>query len=724
MNDSLHAAIAGLMKAGFPVMVLHDGIGDPVAESADDGLLDRVSVLVPPDCQAAAGEGLMQAGWSLPPEVAREQTLGGVAARHVWPLVRGRAGIKLHHFATVFNRLRKDDDRLWRYSAPGLWRGIPVRIPRREHALLLAIVEGVCGAVPHREVWLERARHVLDGPSLEWPEFLHDVRLRALEAIMHAGLARLAREMAAPVPQEALDRLEIESSPAQRAELARRLAPPVAASDDDVRQDYAIALVRYRRRHEFTDPTQAAQAPSATLSLELSPDGATAWITIPDDKVPTDWLVLRVAADLPAAAFDGRTAIWLSFPGLPVGAVPVTRPGAGPPNRFAAMLPFHQGFLAARGIDKLGLAMLRDGRPPVSSQANAEQPVSVRVDCLMAITGKDSAVGHEPARPRPAEAVAGLPVPAPPAAVHERGGPRLVLCRPRGGLNDTLNQIERCWAYAERFGRRLFVDASRSGLSGPFTEYFRLRDATANVALHPSPEDEAAFDTLPAEPAELTGRIGTYVATYGLPPLGHRADGPGRAAVRFDPDRPHAAALLVHEQGGGGTDSLAALRRLRFTDPVAEIIRSRVAPLGTGYLGVHLRHTDDRVDAEGVFASLRAMVAGRRVIVCTDDPAVIELARGILNASEVLTASTIQDANGRPQHDLRWFDAFPDPASRRRANLDALVDLVALGRADRVFVTRCYSGRHSGFGRLAQLLSEHRDVLDGLFESVESWASG
>jgi hypothetical protein len=47
---------------------------------------------------------------------------------------------------------------------------------------------------------------------------------------------------------------------------------------------------------------------------------------------------------------------------------------------------------------------------------------------------------------------------------------RWVLYRPRGGLNDMLCHVEKCWAYAEKFSRRLVVDVnSRTTFSALFT---------------------------------------------------------------------------------------------------------------------------------------------------------------------------------------------------------------------------------------------------------------
>ena len=691
-RDAARAAVADLVAAGFPVMILAEATIDASTTTPDyDGPLDYVSALVSPDCAATILELLVPAGWMLAPDAARERGLGPIAARHAWSLVRGRAVLDLHHFATALNRVRGDDDRLWTFSAPFTWRGVGVRAPRPEHALLLALVEAVCGPPPRRPAWIERACRLLDGRSLDWTELLHDIRLRSLEAIMHRGLERSVREHGAAVPWGVLQTLEVDSTDIQREEVARLGAPAAAPANPGTCPEYVLALARYRRRHEIIAPVQAATSPAATLSLELPPDGALAWVTIPCDKVSTDWLVLEVSVGLPAALSESGIALRAMLPGLPIGSIPLASASSGPHGEHRMMLPFHQGFLRARGIETLGLCLHREGRPVVCDRA-----VPVRIDCLMAATARP-ATAAPPARGRPAAAAT---------------GPRLVLCRPRGGLNDALNQIAVCWDYAERFGRRLFVDASRSGLRAPFSDYFRARDPAADVVLHPTPADEEAFERLTAWPPEVTGRIGCYVAAWDNATKCYRDDGADRAPLRFERDRQHAESLLVHEQCGGGSDSLDVLRRLRFTDPVAATVRARIAPLGDGYAGVHLRHTDDRVDAEGFLASLREPLAGRRVLVCTDDPRLLEEARRILAGSTVLAASAIMDTGGLPQHHAV---SFPDAASRRRANLDALVDLMALAHAETVLLRRGFSGRLSGFGRLAKLLSEDTDVRDGLF---------
>lgn len=52
---------------------------------------------------------------------------------------------------------------------------------------------------------------------------------------------------------------------------------------------------------------------------------------------------------------------------------------------------------------------------------------------------------------------------------------RLLLCRPLGGLNDILCQIESCCRYAERFGRTVVVETDfhcTKSFRDDFSRYF------------------------------------------------------------------------------------------------------------------------------------------------------------------------------------------------------------------------------------------------------------
>ncbi|PPC88319.1 MAG: hypothetical protein CTY31_03855 [Hyphomicrobium sp.] len=87
---------------------------------------------------------------------------------------------------------------------------------------------------------------------------------------------------------------------------------------------------------------------------------------------------------------------------------------------------------------------------------------------------------------------------------------KYVLCRPRGGLNDILCEIERCWAYSEKYNRTLVVDTTKSGFRDDLSKYFEVKDQRAPVVLSLDTDLINAFNKMTAYPPALAGQIKNY----------------------------------------------------------------------------------------------------------------------------------------------------------------------------------------------------------------------
>ena len=298
-----------------------------------------------------------------------------------------------------------------------------------------------------------------------------------------------------------------------------------------------------------------------------------------------------------------------------------------------------------------------------------------------------------------------------------------VLCRPRGGLNDTLCQIERCWLYAEDTGRTLLVDASRSSFASRISEVFQPRAGTPAVCFDPDEELLARLDTLTCHPRQLCGRLATYrpqPATAGI----WYVDAETSAPLTFDFRRGYRARVLVHENVGGGPKACHFLERVVLAPALRDLVLGRLADLlnrdpARGYLAVHVRNTDIRTDFERLFASIAPRVQGRTLLVCSDDAGVVRRAREVFTSSHVVSVGNVPDRNGAPLH---LGAAVAEEAARRAQAVEAIVDLVALGGAETVFhASDSVLGASrrrvvSGFSRLAAHLAGNKHVLDALLQ--------
>lgn len=290
---------------------------------------------------------------------------------------------------------------------------------------------------------------------------------------------------------------------------------------------------------------------------------------------------------------------------------------------------------------------------------------------------------------------------------------RALLCRPRGGLNDTLCQIERCFSYATQYGRVLIIDASRSFFHGRFSEYFRFRMPAGHVLLDLEDDVSREIDGSVCLPQQLGGRLGSYVSDW-AGSLGKFIDRQTGVPITFDFGADHAEPVLVHEQCGGGTRSFDMIQRLTLSLAMRDIVRERLAALGRDYFAVHVRNTDLKTDYSAIFADIAPELAGHPLLICSDDASVIAYGRQFFRSTPVLVASDIPDTSGRPLHE-RY--TFPEEEKRRQAVGDALVDLFALAFARRLFLSRTEENRFSGFSRLAHHLHGNREILYNLLNA-------
>jgi hypothetical protein len=280
---------------------------------------------------------------------------------------------------------------------------------------------------------------------------------------------------------------------------------------------------------------------------------------------------------------------------------------------------------------------------------------------------------------------------------------RYLLCRPRGGLNDCLRQLQKCWRYAVLHRRTLIVDTAGFAVMSPFGRYFEPRRAGASFVLTLEPELLAELETLECQVPSITGRIGSYEAVFEGKQMFEKDSG---ELLTFDFRRPHDAPLLVHHQCGGGL-GIGFLSQVRLTPDVAEVVRERLALLPPGYLGLHVRNSDVKSDYKAFFEAVRAELEGERVLVCSDDSACIDYARDFFTKSEVLAISEIPDTRGRRLWDFTGQDDW-------KSNVDSLVDVLALAHARRILRPEPPIGYPSGFSRLAIELHNRPWLLSGL----------
>jgi hypothetical protein len=319
--------------------------------------------------------------------------------------------------------------------------------------------------------------------------------------------------------------------------------------------------------------------------------------------------------------------------------------------------------------------------------------------------------------------------------------PRYLLCRPHGGLNDTLCRIELCWKYAEQFGRNLIIDTKKSSLFGDFDTFFEVITNNSNIKVYPKLDSDLLdhLNTLDCNPSILTGKVDTYSAKFksGVGYVEEQTGHPTRFGSQrlkgLDTDR--SEPLLIYEAGGGGTVSQEFLNRIKFTQEVSLEITTAIQKLQRPYHAVHVRNTDYRTDYKKLFKKIKKKGGSQRLLVCSDDLDVITYANDYFSGEILFFPDRIRSMS--PSGALHTYGSYSDDDTRRRAVIDSLIDLIALGCSNHLFISSIIGrgvastlesknqfklyNKFSGFSNLALNLCQNQKTINHLLGLPDDW---
>jgi hypothetical protein len=297
-------------------------------------------------------------------------------------------------------------------------------------------------------------------------------------------------------------------------------------------------------------------------------------------------------------------------------------------------------------------------------------------------------------------------------------GQRLLLCRPQGGLNDMLSQIEACCRYAEKAGRTVVVDTAYPGgtaFQDDFRNYFESKQSRLLLSLD---EPGATLDAIKVAPEFLQGRVSTYSAIWGpngawnakrQRPANAWLDAETRKPLTFDFLKDHPQELLLHHSEGRNQVSPYALMRLVVARKVTDELKRRLDAIGRPYDAIHIRHTDMKTSYEPTLESIRKSPP-QKVFVATDNIQVLDDFRAALGPDRVFSFSSLPATAGEPLH-----KGAAHGESRFARNQDAIVDLLMLALSRQLLIVKVQEGpEYSGFSKLAQELWHHKIMLKHL----------
>lgn len=302
----------------------------------------------------------------------------------------------------------------------------------------------------------------------------------------------------------------------------------------------------------------------------------------------------------------------------------------------------------------------------------------------------------------------------PPSSIGRTGeANKLVLCRPVGGLNDVLCQIEKCWQYCQANQRSLIIDLHHNPFMRRVFEMVEFQPSPFEIVVNPN---RAVLERLKAEstyPKEVQGRLNSYkpsrVATRNRSEF---YDSDSRVRLTFDFRKSYSETVLLHHSGGGGSLSFSSVQRLSLPLSVHREVSGLLAHLPGSYSACHVRATDLQTDFKRFLSTVLRRSKGSPMLLCTDNEKVRDHAKSLWPEGSLFTIGSHEAAQGEPIH--RTPLIF-DPDTARAEAFSLLAELAAVSRARKFYYTSILDSgathrpKFSGLSLLMAFLARNPD---------------
>ena len=306
---------------------------------------------------------------------------------------------------------------------------------------------------------------------------------------------------------------------------------------------------------------------------------------------------------------------------------------------------------------------------------------------------------------------------------------KYLLCRPSGGLNDTLNQIQKCFIYSKKFNRRLILDTKNSTFSDDWNHYFEMIDPTSDLLFYNNALG-LELNSLSCFPKPLTGRITEYKTKLSVDKK-KIIDCESKAIISFDFNKKYQEDLVVHHQCGGGNQSFKAIQLFKLTPEISLMIKN-ILKLNDKYVSIHIRNTDLKTtkDFRKTLRKLAAKEPLSKIFLATDSYECQNFAKNLFK-DRLLLFFEIPDLGNYPLH----YSSSKDLPIYKR-NMFSIIDLVLLAKGTKLYncnyniinaaiyltkkvILRMHPPKMiSGFSRLAKFLHDNPKVLRKLIDGI------
>lgn len=269
-----------------------------------------------------------------------------------------------------------------------------------------------------------------------------------------------------------------------------------------------------------------------------------------------------------------------------------------------------------------------------------------------------------------------------------------------GGINDMFTRIVLSCEYALKTNRFLMIDTYTTEFNSAFFHYFNPKITNYKDFRLINLE---YINQISTYPNFIQGRVNSYVAEHECDGSRFYRDTLTKEVMKVDLSLNYPEDLLVYHACGGGVHSARFFDYFTLKNKLINQLAKRLKSIDGEFIGIHIRNTDIKTEYFDEMFTILSLSAGTKIFISTDSltsKLQVEAAANLYGC-KVFSFTKKLSKNDLPIH--RNVSLNENDVKSR--NVDAILDLLTLVLASKLYYFKTKNGHISGFSRLAENLS-------------------
>lgn len=276
---------------------------------------------------------------------------------------------------------------------------------------------------------------------------------------------------------------------------------------------------------------------------------------------------------------------------------------------------------------------------------------------------------------------------------------KYVLCSPINGINDSFNQIMKCYNYCTKTGRTLLINTNtnhKQSMRYNFSDYFNFKKTNFDIIC----DCNEIINLFYNNKLSVSNNLNNYLTyNYSMEFIGKEKDGvtnilcdkETKTQLNFDFNKEYNEDVLLYFQGGGGKIGKLLFDHIDLNNNLKKHVMDKINMLPNNYISIYVRNTDANLNYKKLYSDNFEYLQNKNIYLVTDSKIVLDFFKK--TNLKIYNYTTFPEIKSKNLHN--------SSIDSKTKLYDAITDLYIMGKSSQII-----SNSSSGYLEIAVYLNK------------------